>query len=95
MTHVMSIGRVIHIGQKQADHLAKYRFGIDGNSMTKRDDGVYEVKADVVLADEKLPVGDTAEMLYKGKEVIYVEPTEDEDPYWNRWAGSGMKIIIG
>ena len=64
-------------------------------SMTKTDDGVYEVEADVVLADEKLPVGDMTKTPYQGKKVIYVEPIEDKDPYWNRWAGGGMTIIIG
>lgn len=63
--------------------------------MTQRDDGVYEVKADVVLADEKLSVGDVADTTYNGKEVIYVKPVEDEDPYWNRWSYIDMEIVIG
>ncbi len=60
--------------------------------MTQRDDGVYEIRADVVLADEKLSIGDTAN---EGKKVIYIEPIEDEDPYWNRWSYADMTIIIG
>lgn len=67
--------------------------------MKLRDDGVYEIDADVLPFERSQKIGDNVPNPalidgFMGKKAVALgSDVEDEDPYWNRWGGGELFLM--